>query len=148
MIPGSEPTLVLREGGQIIFQSASRWLHPLFELEEFFDSPTGTPAAGRLNQAPEHFVLQDTVIGRAGAFLIDRLGIIRVEIGLISRLATAWLDARGIHWTAQTVVDRIACMTEDLLADQNDPAEVYRLLKERRAAALARLSPQTPLSSL
>lgn len=133
-----KPTLTLLDGETVVFQSFSRWLHPLFELEVFLKSPQGSPVAERLKKNPRRFLLRDTVTGRAGAFLIDRLGIVRVEIGLVSRLAIQRLDERRIHWTAKTVVDRISCMTEELLADQNDPGAAYQLLRDRRDSALAR----------
>lgn len=138
-----EPTLRVFHRDQVIFESFSRWLHPLFELEEFLGS-SGENYKKKLAENPGDFLVQDTVAGKAGAFLIVRLGFTRVKLNLASQLAAQVFDLHGITWTAPSRVERISCMTESALADQDDPDQAYVFLKARRTLALekARTSAQ------
>lgn len=122
-------SLALHVGGRVVFASAGRWLHPLFELADFL---AGT--AVDLDAAELH----DKVVGRGSAFLILRLGIRRVHAVLLSRLGREVLERAGASVTWDALVDRIACATEGLLERVTDPDEAYRILSARRAAALAR----------
>jgi hypothetical protein len=61
-----------------------------------------------------------------------------VHAVLLSRLGRDVLDRAGVALTWDTLVDRIACATEGLLDGVTDVEEAYRILAERRAAALAR----------
>ena len=118
-----------------LFSSSKKWLHPLFESEEFLRS-----YAIAINR--EELVLRDRVIGRAAAFLIVRMGIRRVETDLISRRAISLFEKQDVHVTANKTIDAIDCRTEELLKDYSDPDEVYAILVERRRVALK--SPLTP----
>ena len=124
-----EASLELRVGGEVVFTSSGKWLHPLFELSEFVGR-SGIDAAGG--------ELRDKVVGRGSAFLIVRLGIRRVHAVLLSRLGKDVLDRAGVALGWDTLVDRIACATEGLLEGVSDADEAYRILSARRAAALAR----------
>ncbi len=124
-----DSSLELRVGGRTVFSSAGRWLHPLFELGDFLATAgVDVPAAG----------LHDKVVGRGSAFLIVRLGIRRVHAVLLSRLGKDVLDRAGVALTWDTLVDRIACATETLLEGVTDADEAWRILRDRRAAVLAR----------
>lgn len=117
-----EPTLsVLRDGGPI-FTSYGKWLHPLFELEDYLaEHPV----------QPEHLVLQDKIIGKAAALLIHRLGFRTVKVGILSKLGEAVLQCHGIAYTYERLVDRIHCQTEELLVNVEEPEQAYALLKVR-----------------
>ena len=128
-------SLELRVGGRIVFASAGRWLHPLFELGDFL-AAGGIDVSGGIDAAAAE--LCDKVVGRGSAFLIVRLGIRRVHAVLLSSLGKDVLDQAGVAITWDTLVDRIACATESLLDGVTDVDEAYRILLERRAAAIAR----------
>ena len=54
--------------GRTAFTSAGKWLHPLFELEEYLGARGIDGSSGEVH---------DRIVGRASAFLITRLGIRR-----------------------------------------------------------------------
>jgi hypothetical protein len=61
-----EPTLTVLRDGVPVFTSYGKWLHPLFELEDYLaEHPV----------QPQHLVLQDKIIGKAAALLIHWLGV-------------------------------------------------------------------------
>ena len=122
MTEGNEPTLTVLHEGVPIFTSYAKWLHPLFELEEFLDD---NPIQ------PENLILQDKIIGKAAALMIHRLGFRTVKAGVLSRLGEAVLQRHEIAYTYEQLVDRIHCQTEALLAEVDDPEEAYRLVKAR-----------------
>ena len=129
--------------GKLLFSSAKKWLHPLFELEEFL---AAYGKGGRDFSTCEfggELFLRDRVVGRAAAFLIVRMGIRRVETDILSRRAIPLLQENSVATEAIATVDAIDCMTEDLLKDKSNPQEVYALLAERRKKALDKI--KTPL---
>ena len=125
MTAGKEPTLTVLRDGTPIFTSFGKWLHPLFELEEYL--------AGH-SFRPETLILQDKIIGKAAALLIHRLRFRTVKTGVLSRVGEAVLQQYGIAYTYEELVDRIHCQTEELLAKVEDPEEAYRLVKVRKSA--------------
>jgi hypothetical protein len=133
-----DASLELRVSGTVVFSSSGRWLHPLFELSEFL---------GRSHIDVASAELHDKVVGRGSAFLIARLGFRRVHAGMLSRLGKDVLDRVGAAVTWDTLVDRIACATETLLEGVTDVEEAYRILCERRAAALRRSAVSSPLQA-
>ena len=116
------PTLTVLHEGTPIFTSRGKWLHPLFELEDYL--------ADHAFQ-PDHLILQDKIIGKAAALLILRLGFRTVHAGILSRLGESVLQRYGIAYTYELLVDRIHCQTEELLATVEDPEEAYQLVKVR-----------------
>ena len=117
-----EPTLTVLRDGVPIFTSYGKWLHPLFELEDYLaEHPV----------QPEHLVLQDKIIGKAAALLIHRLGFRTVKVGLLSRPGEAVLRRYEISYTYEQLVDRIHCQTEELLAEVEEPKDAYALLRVR-----------------
>lgn len=113
-----------------LFESAGKWLHPLFELKEFLENNRQID--------PGYLILRDRIIGRAAAFLIVQMGIKNVGAEIVSRRALSLFASKGLVPSAGTVVDKISCQTEDLLAGVEDFAEAWQLLSERRTRALAR----------
>ncbi len=128
MIASNEhpPTLQVFLGERIVFASDGRWLHPLFDLEEFLKGS---------DYAPERLVARDRIVGKAAALLFARMGIRTVHAGILSRLAEEVLKQRGIEHRFDTRVERIDCATEELLANIDDSESAYLLLAERARAA-------------
>jgi hypothetical protein len=129
----SEISLELRMGGEVVFSSAGKWLHPLFDLEAFLHDRSIDPSRGEI---------RDKVVGRGSAFLIVRLGIRRVHAGLLSRLGKDVLDRAGAQVTWDVLVDEIQCATEGLLRTVTDPEIAYPLLAERARKSLASQRPR------
>ena len=121
-------TLCLFSGDETIFSSEKRWLHPLFDLEAFFTQGGHDPAKTRL---------VDRITGRAAAMLVARLGIPELHTPILSRRAIPILARHGIHYRFRELVDRVACTTEDLLAETQDLEAAWLLLQERRSRSHA-----------
>ena len=119
---GKETTLTVCHNDTPIFTSHGKWLHPLFELEDYLaEHPI----------QPENLILQDKIIGKAAALLILRLGFRTVNAGVLSKLGEAVLQRHGIVYTYEQLVDRIHCQTEELLATVEEPEEAYQLVKAK-----------------
>jgi hypothetical protein len=118
----AELTLELFHGSERLFASSGRWLHPLFELETFLD---------RCPVPRRELRIRDKIIGKAAALLIVRLGIPAVHAELLSELGEQALLRGGVSVTHGRRVPRIACQTERLLEDIDDPEEAHRLIQER-----------------
>ena len=125
------------KGAEPIFESKGKWLHPLFELTEFLSL--------RPEIDPADLILRDRVIGRAAAFLILRMGVTHAGADVVSQRALSLFTQRGWSPTADTIVERIGCQTEDLLAKVDNIDDAWDLLIERRRIAL--MSLQRPVSS-
>ncbi|TVQ40796.1 MAG: DUF1893 domain-containing protein [Spirochaetaceae bacterium] len=123
---GAAVVLRLSRNGDDLFTSDGLWLHPLLDLTRFI-AERGESAAD--------CELYDKIVGRAAALLIVRLCIRTVRTDLLSRRAIPVFDAHGVAWRATTVVDRIDCRTEDLLAEEHDPDAAYRVIRARALAA-------------
>jgi hypothetical protein len=126
-----EVSLELLENGVRVFSSRGKWLHPLLDLEEFL---------AHRNPAREDLSLRDKIVGRAAALLIVRLGIPEVHAGILSRPAEAIFRERGVRYTFDSLVERIACRTEELLSDVTDPEAAHVLVVARARAARSRPS--------
>ncbi len=125
-----EQSLIITHGSKEIFSSHSKWLYPLFELEDFFKSNTYN--IGDL-------MLTDKIAGKAAAFLIIRLGFKNVHIHIISEGAVAVFQKFNISLTYDQLVPRIQCKTEDLVSRDDTPDNVWQMLR-RRAGRVAGLS--------
>jgi len=112
---------------RVLFTSVGKWLHPLFELEQFVKAEG---LDGRLGE------IHDKVVGRGSAFLIVRLGVRTVHAGILSQRGKDVFDRAGVACTWDQLVDRIACSTEDILRDITDPEAAYGILAERARKAL------------
>src|SRR2546427_11044748 len=100
MTTAQAPTLTVLQDGTPIFTSQGKWLHPLFELEDYL---------AEHSFQPENLILQDKIIGKAAALLIHRLGFRTVKAGVLSMLGEAVLHRYGIAYTYEHLVDRIHC---------------------------------------
>lgn len=114
---------------ELIFTADGKWLMPLFELEQFLDSYTGPR---------ENLSAHDTVIGKAAAVLLIRMGISRIHADLASVRAMDYAGyvnqkclEHGVSLSANSIVPEIACATEKQFAVMDDPEAMYRILRQR-----------------
>ena len=112
-----------------IFYSESKWLHPIFEFEEFlktYDGPRTNLSAW------------DSAIGKAAAVLLVRLGVEQIHGELVSNLAVKYiaqtLGEGKLTW--DTLVDRLMCQTENQLENLTDSDEMYYLIRQRAKLVL------------
>ena len=126
--------------GKLLFSSSKKWLHPLFELEEFLTlhakNGSNFEFEGSLSASSADLFLRDRIIGRAAAFLIIRMGIPKVETDIVSRRALSLLNANSVSIETIETLDVIKCITEDLLKDILEPEVAYTILTERRVNEL------------
>ncbi len=119
---GHGPSIRVLHRGRELLAADGRWLWPLFELE--------ARIAG-LGVPPAELRVEDRVVGRAAALLLVGLGVGEVHGHTTSRRALPVLERFGIACSWGVLVDRIACRTEELLADEWDPGRARRLLRRR-----------------
>ena len=117
--------------GKVLFSSTGKWLHPLFELEQFLKAREINASTGEI---------RDKVVGRGSAFLMVRLGVRKAHAGLLSRLGKDVLERAGVTLTWDTLIDEVQCSTEGILREVTDPEEAYPILAERARKAKARAS--------
>jgi hypothetical protein len=108
--------------GKPIFTSNSNWLHPIFEFEQYLAKHT---------YSIDDIHVEDTIIGKAAAILLCRIGISSIEVGILSRLGEQVLKNRHVRYTSDKLVDRISCETEDILEPIDDFEAAYVILQER-----------------
>jgi len=118
----TEVTLRAFHGQMEVFSSTGKWLHPLFELEEFL---------GTSSYQPETLRLEDKIVGKAAALLLVRLGIRQVKAGVLSKLGREVLERQHVLYSAGQTVERIDCQTEILLSEVEDPEQAYRIVAQR-----------------
>ena len=114
--------LELFSGRERLFVSDSKWIYPLFELEEYLRT------AGL---RPESLQVRDRVVGRAAALVQVYLGLGSVHAGLLSEGGRSVLEVHGVPVTFDRLVDVIGCQTEVILADELTPERAYRTLRRR-----------------
>lgn len=121
--------LKIFDGDIQIFSSQSKWLHPIFEFENFLASYTGPR---------NNFRAWDSAIGKAAALLLIRLGVKELHGELVSELAVKYVEqtlGQGkITW--DTLVNRLMCQTENILENLTDTDEMYRILRQRAKLVL------------
>lgn len=136
-------SLRVTASGRVLFESDGRWLHPLLDFTEAVE--TGSIST-------EGITIDDKIIGKAASLLIVRLedlGVIidTVHAGIMSKPAAAVFRAKGISHSHDTLVARIDCQTEELLADIDAPDAAYGLITERAGRSRRVESLETPSSS-
>ncbi len=116
--------LKIFDGEKLIFSSQSKWLHPIFEFEDFLADYDGPK---------DNFRAWDSAIGKAAAVLLIRLGVKQLHGELVSELAVKYtvqtLGEGKITW--DTLVDRLMCQTESILNPLTDTDEMYYILRKR-----------------
>jgi ABC-type Mn2+/Zn2+ transport system ATPase subunit len=125
-----EKSLIVTQNNLEIFSSHSKWLYPLFELEDFL--------ANNIYVTDQLF-LTDKIAGKAAAFLIIRLGFKKVHIHLISEGAVSIFNRFQIDFTYDELVPKIQCKTEEIVTGNEPVDEVWQMLR-RRAGRVAGLS--------
>ncbi len=115
-------TLCIYNHDRLIYSDSGRWLTPLFGLERFLSTYSGER---------DCLCAHDTAAGKAAAVLMSRMGIKRVHINLISDLAVGFYEEHDITVSWEKRIPRLACKTEELLADMDSEEEMYRLLRRR-----------------
>lgn len=113
-------TLNIFNGDELIFSSKSNWLNPLFEADDFF-----TNCPKKFNNLVAH----DTAGGKAAAALMIRMNIKRVHFNLISEKALDLLNEYNIETIYEKKVDKLLCMTEDLLSKETNINSIYSFLR-------------------
>ena len=116
-------------GEHLIFSSEKKWLHPLFDFEEFLKTYKGP-----VDNLRSH----DSAIGKAAAVLSVRLGIKNIHADLLSSLGLNYINqvlGNG-HITYDTLIDRLMCQTENKLENLTDSDEMYFLLRKRAKIVL------------
>ena len=116
---------VLRDG-MVVFTSTGKWLHPLLELEVFLKE-------SQLEAAD--LIIHDTIVGRAAAALMIRMGFRTVKSRMMSKCAVDLFERYSIAYCHDVLVEKIACRTEDLITPGMDPEAIYQMVLERAQAA-------------
>ena len=114
-------SLQLYSSNELIFHSNGKWLHPLFEMEDFLQK----------NMEFDNLFLMDKIAGRAAAFLMVRMGIKKCHIQLISEKAIAVFKKFDVDYSFDECVERIQCRTEDLLHANMDLNDAWNILRSR-----------------
>ncbi|MDC7127281.1 MAG: DUF1893 domain-containing protein [Spirochaetales bacterium] len=121
-LPEGSSLCVYDKNNNIIFQNSGKWLHPLFDLEDFL-------AKSKLSA--ENLFLHDKIAGRAAASLIAKMGFKKCFIDLMSKHAIDVFENNNITYGYVDIVDKISCQTEKILDSSMDLETVYKILKER-----------------
>lgn len=115
-------SLALFCNDRLIFSSKGKWLHPLFEAEDWLrkhDSICG------------ELTLHDSISGLAAAFLTVRMNVRKVNVDMISSLAIPLYEKYGVKVTYKKEVDRIKCITETLIRPEMSLDEAYVALRKK-----------------
>jgi len=118
----AQPSLQVLDEDRTVFSSFGKWLHPLFEFEEWLKGE---------DIDPKDLTLCDNIVGKAAALLIVRLDIRRVKAGVLSRLGEGVLKKHDVSYSCAEMVEKVLCRTEQELAEVEDPQEAYRILSPR-----------------
>ena len=119
-------SLEVLEQGQVVFTSTGKWLHPLLDLERFLTQ-------ARLDVS--ELIVHDTIIGRAAAALMVRMGFRTVKARMMSTCAVELFEQYGTAFCHDVLVEKIACRTEDLITAGMDLEAIHRMILERAQAA-------------
>lgn len=122
-------SLQVFNNNDLIFSSSGKWLHPLFDFENFLQTYKGKT---------DNLSAHDTAIGKAAAVLMLHSGIKKIHANLVSQLAVDFVKQKNqsnnnefieLEW--DSLVDRLKCQTEIQMENLTDTEEMYFLLKER-----------------
>ena len=122
VLPVGVSMQVLTTDETIVFQSSGKWLHPLIELEAFLHSSSHDPRT---------LILHDQVQGRAAAALTIRLGFVAVKARMMSRHACSLFDLHDVDYCYDELVERISCMTEQLIDDSMEIDAIHAMILKR-----------------
>ncbi len=105
----------------IIFESRGKWLYPLLELEDYIDDNNYNAAS---------LFLHDKIAGRAAASLISGMGFKSCYIDTLSKGALEVFNRHNIKCSYSVLVNKIECMTEDIVTPEMNPDQVYTIIKK------------------
>ena len=111
---------IYNENNETIFESAGKWLYPLFEVEDYLHA---------MSLNAEGLFLHDRIAGRAAASLISRMGFRQCFIDTISKPALDVFKRFNVDCEYNLLVEKIECRTEDLITSKMDIEEIYRMLR-------------------
>lgn len=114
-------TLKVLLNNEVVFESGKKWLHPLFELEDYLKNHPLDMSSAEVH---------DRVIGKAAAMLIARMGAGSAHGEVMSELARGVFLQADIPHKYKKLVARIDCQTEELLLDVNDIERAHEMLVE------------------
>ncbi|MDD4083534.1 MAG: DUF1893 domain-containing protein [Sphaerochaetaceae bacterium] len=117
-----ETSMIVYYNDKEIFFSKSKWLIPLFELEQFLENG---------DYKKENLSIHDRVAGKAAAVLTTRLGIKKVNVDLISNFGFDYYTENKTKLTFGNKISKLLCQTEVLLENETDPERMYKILLER-----------------
>ena len=115
-------TLEVFSGEELVFSSSGRWLHPLFQLDEFIR---------KNNTDPHQLSLHDSITGIAAAAICVYLGIGHVHSDLMSEGAAAMFSNNGVDFSYGHLTERIKCITETMISPGDPPSESYIKLRKK-----------------
>lgn len=123
-------SLQVFNGDSLIFQSSGKWLHPLFEFEDFLKTYDGPK---------DDLKSHDSAIGKAAALLSIRCGIKKINAELLSQNAKNYIeevnqkaeDSQKIELIWTNLIPKLLCQTENQLEDLHDSDQMYFLLRQR-----------------
>lgn len=110
--------------GSVIFTDGGNWLYPLFDLERYLKEHSCENGS---------LVVEDTVVGKAAALLMLRMGVAEVRAGILSTLAARVFESANISYSYGELVEKIQCATEEILSAIDDTEEAYLILRKRAA---------------
>lgn len=117
-----EATFEVYLNDRLIFYSNGKWLHPLFDFEEFLLKENLDPAT---------LFVKDKIVGKAAALLLVKFDIRHVHAGVLSEPGKRVMEDYNVSFSFDRLVKRISCKTEELLVLIDDLYEAYLMLKER-----------------
>ena len=123
-------SLQVFNGDSLIFQSSGKWLHPLFEFEDFLKTYDGSK---------DDLKSHDSAIGKAAALLSIRCGIKKINAELLSQNAKNYIeelnqkaeDSQKIELVWTNLIPKLLCQTENQLEDLHASDQMYFLLRQR-----------------
>ncbi len=124
---------VFRDGVLAVVLRGS-WLYPLFVLGYVLADRRGEAALGDLRSIR----LIDSRVGQGAVFLYASMGITTVHGGLVSALAAEKATHFGLSLTADEVVSRLDCRTEELLHDVTSLDDGVHILHSRLTSSFTR----------
>jgi hypothetical protein len=121
-----EHTLEVYLADKLLFHSDGKWLHPLLELEKFLSNKDYDRSL---------LLVKDKIVGRAAALLLIYLGIQNVNADILSLPGKNVLEKYRIKYEYKEIVDRIQCRTEEMLKNEFDPNDAYKLINKLASSA-------------
>lgn len=116
-------SLEVLKDGNIIFCDNGKWLHPLFHLMDHINE------LGDIS----NLILHDKIQGQAAAVLCIHMGFKNIEVDLISEKALKLYSRfTDIKVCCQKKVDRIYCMTEDVINEAMSFEDILAFVLQKK----------------